>query len=172
MEGFLGTRAPLMVDVVACALFVLLPGMALGIWLARYGGRYSLHKWLQLGLAVVLLLAVAAFEADIRLHGWEERASSSPYYPRGVKASLWIHLPFAISTLVLWAVVIARALRLLPSTSAEYGRTATPTAVHTTVFTAIGASVAVSRGGFAAADQTYRYASAPSSIAAMAKPSA
>jgi hypothetical protein len=115
MDGFLGTRAPLMVDVVACALFVLLPAMGLGIWLARYGGRYSLHKWLQLGLAVVLLLAVAAFEADIRLHGWEERASSSPYYPRGVKASLWIHLPFAISTLVLWAVVIVRALRHFPS---------------------------------------------------------
>lgn len=114
MDGFLGTRAPFMVDVVACALFLVLPAMAWSVWGARYGRRYQAHKRLQLGLAVVLLVAVAAFETDIRLHGWEERASVSPYYPTGVKASLWIHLPFAASTLVLWAVVIVRALRHFP----------------------------------------------------------
>ncbi len=115
MDGFLGTRAPFMVDVVACALFLLLPALALSVWLARYRKRYVAHKRLQLGLAIVLLVAVAAFEADIRLHGWEERASASPYYPAGVKASLWIHLPFAVSTLLLWAVVIVRALRHFPA---------------------------------------------------------
>ena len=61
MNGFLGTRAPLMVDVVACALFLLLPLLGLSVWLARYRGRYLLHKRLQLAMAIVLLLAVLAF---------------------------------------------------------------------------------------------------------------
>lgn len=114
IAGFLGTRASLMLDVVFLAMFLVVPLLGASIWLVRYRRRYALHKRLQLLLAGVLLVAVALFEFDMRINGWIERAQPSPWYPRGVWTSLYIHLFFAVSTTVLWTLVIVRALRNFP----------------------------------------------------------
>ncbi len=79
-----------------------------------------MHKWIQLTLGAVLLVAVATFEIDMRLHGWRHRAAASPYASHDgstdwVIVVLTIHLFFAVSAAVLWGVVIARALRNFPS---------------------------------------------------------
>jgi len=118
ISGFVpGSRGSLMLDVVFVAMFVVVPVLAVSVYLVKYRRQYALHKKLQLATACVLLVAVLLFELDIRLNGWEERAGPSPYFdpahkwscPAGL--SLIIHLSFAVPTLVLWVAVVTRALR-------------------------------------------------------------
>jgi putative membrane protein len=115
IDGFLGTRASLMLDLVVVAMGLVLPVIGWSIYQVRYRRQYSLHKWVQLILGAVLLLTVAAFELDMRLHGWRERARLSPYYREegwsGVSISLMVHLFFAVTTVVLWLYVTIAALR-------------------------------------------------------------
>ncbi len=120
IDGFLGTRASLMLDVVALALVVLLPAMGAAIVLARWYRAYRWHKRVQLTLGIVLLVTVAAFEADMRINGWRARAEASPFSSHDgstdwVALSLGVHLCFAVTTALLWIVVIARALRQFPN---------------------------------------------------------
>ncbi|HXT59061.1 MAG TPA: DUF420 domain-containing protein [Pirellulales bacterium] len=114
VDGFLGTRASLMLDLVFLAMFAVVPVMGWSIYLVKYRKRYLLHKRIQLVLAVVLLAVVVLFEGDMRIHGWTERAKPSPYYETWVQHSLSIHLPFAVSTALLWIFVTVRALRRFP----------------------------------------------------------
>ena len=115
--GFLGTRGSLMLDVVFLAMFVVTPLLAASVMLVKRRRQYQLHKWLQIALACVLLVAVLLFEIDIRVNGWTERAELSPYFDNDHKwtcpagLALVVHLSCAVPTLLLWIVVIARALR-------------------------------------------------------------
>jgi hypothetical protein len=112
INGFLGSRASIMVDIVALALLVILPVLSWSIWQVRTRKRYGLHKRVQVSLAIVLALAVALFEIDMRfVSGWRDRAEASPYFPGRVDAALAVHLVFAITTTLVWAVVVIRALR-------------------------------------------------------------
>jgi uncharacterized membrane protein YozB (DUF420 family) len=120
MDGFLGTRASLMLDVVASAMLVVLPVLALSIYLVKARRRYAWHKRIQLGLGAVLLVTVVLFEADMRIHGWRDRAEASPYSGHQgatdwVAAALGVHLFFSITAALLWVVVIARALANFPN---------------------------------------------------------
>jgi putative membrane protein len=119
MDGFLGTRASLMLDVVFLAMFAVVPVMLWNIAQVRYHRRYLLHKWMQLGLATVLLVAVLAFEIDIRFFtDWQARAEPSPYFTSSVnwvKVALGVHLFFAIPTAVIWVYVVWHALRHIPN---------------------------------------------------------
>jgi len=117
IDGFLGTRAPLILDVLCLAMLVVVAVLAWSVYQVRYRRRYSLHKWTQVTLGVILLTVVILFEIDIRLHGWQERAAGQMGAPAPSNAvtALYIHLIFAISTVVLWPVVIALALRNFPS---------------------------------------------------------
>lgn len=119
IDGFLGTRASFMLDVVFVAMFAVIPILAWSIWLVRYRQNYALHKRVQLVLVAVLGVTVGLFELDIRINGWRHRAEESPYYAGpggwgGVEISLAIHLLFAITTFVLWVFVVVRALRNFP----------------------------------------------------------
>ncbi len=115
-DGYLGTRASLMLDTVFLAMFVVILIMGWSIYQVRYRRRYALHKRTQLTLATVLLIAVVAFEIEMRVYGWEDRAAGE----LGGSASstvwfaLYVHLVFAITSAVLWPVVIYRALRRFP----------------------------------------------------------
>jgi len=115
IDGFLGTRASLMLDVVFLAMFAVVPILGWSVWLVRRRRNYALHKRVQLTLGAVLLATVALFELDMRINGWTWRAESSVYYPHAVFASLYVHLFFAVTTTGLWIAVIARALRRFPS---------------------------------------------------------
>lgn len=123
IDGFLGTRGSLMLDVVFLAMFAVVPILLWSIYLVRYRRLFRLHKQLQLGMGLVLLIAVVAFEVDIRFitHEWELRADPSPFFdidnqwgcPAGI--SLIVHLLFAVPTLLLWIYVNVQALRKFPS---------------------------------------------------------
>ncbi len=116
IDGFLGTRASLMLDLVSLAMAAVLPVLAGSVWLVRYRQKYRLHKRIQLALGGVLAAAVTAFEVDIRLHGWRERAAGSPdgQVASLVYTVLSVHLFFAVSTTLLWIFVITQALRRIP----------------------------------------------------------
>jgi putative membrane protein len=119
MDGFLGARGSLMLDVVFLAMFLVVPVMFLSIGLAKKRHDYTTHKWIQLILGIVLLVAVVAFEVDMRINGWKHRAEASPFYVKDAWCGVWyaltIHLCFAVPTFGLWVLVIARALMLFPN---------------------------------------------------------
>ena len=107
-----------MLDLVFLAMFLVVPIMAWSIYQVRQK-RYELHRRVQLILGAVLAVAVVAFEVDMRIHGWRERAKPSPYWVDGgfndwVDYSLIIHLAFAIPTCVLWIWVIQQAVTRFP----------------------------------------------------------
>ena len=114
-DGFLGTRASLMMDLVVVAMALVLPVMWWSIGQVRRG-RYVLHRRVQIVLSAALLIAVVGFEIDVRLNGWQARATGGVGSPTtAVWTALWIHLAFAISTALLWPVVVWRALRNFPT---------------------------------------------------------
>ena len=118
-DGFLGTRASLMLDIVFLAMFIVLPVLGLSVYLVKFRRQYQLHKRLQIGLAILVGVTVALFELDVRIHDWRPRAAASPYYADEltvglVNWSLWIHLVFAVSTPLVWVFVIVQALRYFP----------------------------------------------------------
>jgi putative membrane protein len=119
IDGFLGTRASLMLDVVFLAMFAVLPVLAWSVYQVKYHRRYLLHKRVQLTLGVVLLVTVALFETDMRINGWRDRAEASRFWDQAgtnwVDVALAIHLCFAVTTALAWIVVIARALANFPS---------------------------------------------------------
>ena len=121
INGFLGTRASVMLDVVFIAMFLVIPVMGIAIAAARFGNRWELHRRIQLTLGTVLLLAVVAFEVDMQfVTEWELRAEPSPYFDPAAKwscpvgISLLVHLFFAVPTTLLWIYVIAGAQRNFP----------------------------------------------------------
>jgi len=115
IDGFLGTRASIGMDVVLVGLWLLLPVLGWSVVLVRRG-RYSTHKALQLLIAAALFAAIVVFEIDVRLvSDWKARARPSPWWPGGVLGALGIHLVFAVSTLGLLVWVLWEALRLFPA---------------------------------------------------------
>jgi hypothetical protein len=117
IDGFLGTRATLMLDLLVVAMFVVMLVLTWSIYQVRYRRRYQLHKWTQITLASVLLITVVLFELDVRLHDWTGRAAGQVGgEPAAVVwNALYIHLFFAVTTVVLWPVVIFLALRNFPN---------------------------------------------------------
>ena len=116
-SGFLGTPASLMLDVVVCSLVLVLPVLAWGLWEARIRRNFALHKRIQVGLTLVLLVVVVLFEIDLRLQGgfWE-LAKNSPYAGTAfLRNLLTVHLCFSISTVFIWGATFIAALRAFPN---------------------------------------------------------
>ncbi len=116
-DGFLGTRASLALDVVCVGMLVVVLVLGWSIRQVRVHRRYALHRRVQLRLAGLLLVVLTAFELDVRLNGWRDRAAGElggqPSYD--VFVALSIHLFFAVTTVVLWILVIFLAWRRFPN---------------------------------------------------------
>jgi putative membrane protein len=116
-NGFLGYNATFMLDLVVCALVLVVPILVTSIYLVKFRRNFVWHRRLQLLLAAVLLFAVAAFELDVQVvhHGWQNivhqaKPDITPADFDFIRQILHIHLIFAISTPFLWAVTIGLAL--------------------------------------------------------------
>lgn len=123
-NGFLGYDSSLMLDVVVCALVLIVPALLYSLYVVKVPRNYTLHRNLQVVLGIVLLVAVAAFEVDTQwVHGgWENIVNKPGKDPRltgerldAVRQFLRIHLVFAVSTPLLWATTLVMALRRYPS---------------------------------------------------------
>lgn len=115
IDGFLGTRASLGMDLVLVGLLAVLPLLAWSVHLVKNRRAYAAHKRIQLFIAAALLAVIVLFEIDIRLvSDWRLRAHGSPWWPAGVVTALGVHLVFAVSTLVLWIWVLWEAVARFP----------------------------------------------------------
>lgn len=110
--GFLGTRGDLLMDLVVVAI-VLTPVLFLVAVRFARRGQYVRHRNLQTGLLGALLLAVIAFEVDIRASGGTQAfMAESPYL--GTAFLTWllrIHVLIAVVTFGVWSVLVGRAWR-------------------------------------------------------------
>ena len=113
MSGFLpfSSRSFFMMDFVCVAMVLFLPAMFIGVFLAKYKKSYQAHKVWQISLTSILLVTVILFEIEVRLSNWKESAGQSPYYETLVFPVLYVHLCFAVSTLLLWLYSVWGALR-------------------------------------------------------------
>lgn len=112
-SGFLPARGSLMLDVVFLATFAIVVAMAISVYLVRAKRLYRLHSRIQILLGAILIVAITAFEIDLRFFtDWRGLARPSPYYASGwVDRWLAFHLCFAIPTPLLWIATIGLALR-------------------------------------------------------------
>jgi len=122
--GFLGYNASFMLDVVVCALLLVVPTIIVSIYLVKCRKQFYWHRNLQLILGGVLLVTVILFEVDLQIvhGGWENIVinahKASPLSDAAmnqVRTVLRVHLFFAISTPVLWVVTIGYALKKFPN---------------------------------------------------------
>ncbi len=111
-NGFLPNRATWMLDFVALAMVGVLLALSFSIFQVHSRNNPKAHRTIQLGTAMVLLVALVAFEVDMQyLTDWRELAKPSPFYESGVVSIvLWIHLAFAIPTPFVWGGVIGFAV--------------------------------------------------------------
>lgn len=102
-----------MLDFVVVAMLGVTIVLAYSIYLIRVKKQPRAHRNIQIATAIVLVIALVAFEIDMRFFtNWRELASSSPFYESGIAdACLWLHLLFAIPTPFVWAAVIVIGLR-------------------------------------------------------------
>jgi hypothetical protein len=120
-DGFLGYKSSFMLDFVVVALALVVPILLFSLYAVKFRRNYLLHRNLQLLLAGVLLVAVAAFEVDLRWQGgWQAVVNKGEPKLSAEKLAfvarlLYIHLAFAISTPLLWAATIGLALRRFSS---------------------------------------------------------
>ena len=119
-KGFLGYPSTLMLDVVVCALILVVPALLFRIYLVKFRRQYLWHRRLQTGLGVALLITVCLFEVDMRLHGgWQAILKQrsvllTEEQLQWVSRVLMVHLVFAISTVLLWAVTLTHGWKRIP----------------------------------------------------------
>jgi putative membrane protein len=104
-NGFLGTRADFLMDIVV-VVFAVLPFLELwAISLVRKG-EHDRHRRFQVGALVLILVAVVLFEVDIRLSGGTVAfMKDSPLQGTTfLRVFLITHVLIAITTFTAWAV--------------------------------------------------------------------
>jgi putative membrane protein len=116
-DGFLGYKASLMLDVVVCALVVVVPTLVFSLYAVKVRHNFALHRLLQIVLGIVLLIAVGLFEIDMRMQGGFRAILAKRDIPLSDQQYglfqwvLGIHLVFAISTVFLWGATLTLALK-------------------------------------------------------------
>ena len=119
-DGFLGFHTSFMLDAVVVALVLVVPVLVFSLYSVKIGRLYTRHRNLQMSLAIVLLVAVLAFEVDLHLvqGGWEnvvrKGSALSDNQMTFIRKVLRIHLVFAGSTPFLWGATILFALIRMP----------------------------------------------------------
>jgi len=104
--GFLGTRAPLFMDVVTI-YFALLPILvAFSVYLA-VKKQYTLHFKSQMFIFVLSMVMVVVFEIGVRIDGGFNAYMQESSLSFGwVLLYLVIHILFALLTVVAWGITI------------------------------------------------------------------
>lgn len=107
--GFLGTRAPIFMDLVTL-IVALLPLLVAGaISLAR-NKNYKAHAYVQISIFAFSVIVLSYFEYGVRLSGgfntFMQESSVSHDYAFIV---LIFHIAISVITLIIWATTIFRA---------------------------------------------------------------
>jgi putative membrane protein len=102
-QGFLGTRADLLTDVITVGYGVIPLVLYLSALRARRG-EYRLHRAVQCACLAALTVILVLFEVNIRLRGGSQAlfVSSSFAETPLLRATLLVHLAIAVSTYLAW----------------------------------------------------------------------
>ncbi len=109
MDGFLGTRADLVVDLVM-SVSGFIPAVMLYSFYKASKGEYDTHKNIQNILLIALIISVVALELDIRF-GELDRSTE---YNDLLGVVFPMHLIFAISTPLLWFWLLSKSCKIYP----------------------------------------------------------
>ncbi len=104
--GFLGTRAPLFMDMITI-FFALMPFLvAISIYFA-IKGKYLLHFRSQMATFMLSMFMVVVFEIGVRIDGgFNAYMQESTLSYNAVLIYLVIHILFALVTVVAWGITI------------------------------------------------------------------
>jgi len=110
-SGFLGTRAPLFMDIVSVIVAVL-PFLIYGaISLAKIG-NYSAHESVQKLLFIISVIVVGFFEYGVRMEGgYKNLMEGSSVSHDYLLYVLVFHIMISVTTLILWVTTLYRAKR-------------------------------------------------------------
>ena len=109
--GFMGTRAPMYLDIVG-VFFFLLPFLM--FFSIRYAvkGDIKKHLYTQAGIFVFTLIFVVIFETGMRLQGgFQEYIKNSPVNYTFFITFLIIHVLVAIATFNLWSYQLISSVK-------------------------------------------------------------
>jgi len=110
-DSFLGARADALMDLVILSLAIIVPVIIYSYQTVKKG-NYAKHKKIQLTLFAVLVVVVGLFEYDMGTHGGIfEMVKGSRYEGTTfLNASIYTHTLFAITTSLIWLVLIIFSL--------------------------------------------------------------
>lgn len=109
--GFLGTRAPLFMDIVS-VIVALLPFLIYGAISLAKKKNYSAHESVQKLLFVVSVIVVAFFEIGVRMEGgYKSLMEGSSVSHDYLLYVLIFHIIISVITLILWVKTLLGAKR-------------------------------------------------------------
>lgn len=109
--GFLGTRAPLFMDIVSI-IVALLPFLIYGAIMLAKKKNYTAHEKVQKLLFIVSVLVVGFFEYGVRMEGgYKNLMEGSSVSHDYLVYVLIFHIMISVVTLVLWIITLYRGNR-------------------------------------------------------------
>lgn len=120
IQGFLGTRADIIVDTVIVAS-ALLPFYMMYTFYLAAKGKIALHKRLQEIALFAVAFLVIALEADVQFSNLSEVSALSGYHGTTELTVVFvIHLIFAVSTFIGWTWLVFKSGRIYPEGFGEF----------------------------------------------------
>lgn len=114
-QGFLGTRADIIIDVVM-TISGFLPALMMFTFYLAAKGKYQLHKNMQLALLLIVTVLVVALEVDVRSGDLQAAGEMSAYHDTFTLSVLFIiHLIFATTTFVGWIWLVIKSSKIYPT---------------------------------------------------------
>lgn len=112
-EGFLGTSAPMFMDMVMVIVALLPFLVATAIYFAKMR-KYKVHAFLQIFIFVFSVIVLSYFEYGVRIGGgFDYFLESTTVAHDYVFAVLMFHVAIAIITLILWITTLVSIKKLL-----------------------------------------------------------
>ena len=109
--GFLGTRAPIFMDIVS-VIVALLPFLIYGAITLAKKGNYNAHQSVQTLLFVVSVIVVGFFEYGVRMEGgYKNLMEGSSVSHDYLLYVLIFHIMISVITLILWIKTLYYAKR-------------------------------------------------------------
>ncbi len=110
-QGFLGTRAPLFMDIVS-VIVALLPFLIFGAISLAKNKNYEGHESVQKLLFIVTVIVVAFFEYGVRVEGgYKNLIEGSSVGHNYFIYVLIFHIMISVVTLILWVMTLYYAKR-------------------------------------------------------------
>ncbi len=110
-SGFLGTRAPLFMDIVS-VIVAALPFLIYGAITLAKKGNYDAHESVQKLLFVISVIVVAFFEYGVRMEGgYKNLMEGSSVSHDYLLYVLIFHIIISVITLILWVMTLYGAKR-------------------------------------------------------------